>query len=46
MTEQLITAVDRRRFLTQVVPACSLACLCVGIQPELQNGADRDPDGG
>ncbi len=30
MTEQLITAVDRRRFLTQVVPACSLACLCAG----------------
>ena len=30
MTEQLITALDRRRFLVQVVPACSLACLCAG----------------
>jgi hypothetical protein len=30
MTEQLTTALDRRRFLVQVVPACSLACLCAG----------------
>jgi len=30
MTEQLIPALDRRRFLVQVVPACSLACLCTG----------------
>ena len=30
MAEQLITALDRRRFLAQVVPACSLACLCAG----------------
>ena len=30
MTEQLISALDRRRFLVQVVPACSLACLCAG----------------
>jgi hypothetical protein len=30
MSEQLITALDRRRFLVQVVPACSLACLCAG----------------
>ena len=30
MTEQLIAALDRRRFLIHVMPACSLACLCAG----------------
>jgi hypothetical protein len=30
MTDRMIAALDRRRFLTQVVPACSLACLCAG----------------
>ena len=30
MTEQLITAVDRRQLLTRVMPVCSLACLCGG----------------
>ena len=30
MTTQLVAAVDRRSFLTKVVPACSLACLCAG----------------
>jgi hypothetical protein len=30
MTEQLVNIVDRRRFLTQVMPACSLACLWAG----------------
>jgi hypothetical protein len=30
MTKQLKTALDRRRFLVQVVPACSFACLCAG----------------
>jgi hypothetical protein len=28
MTEQLITALDRRQLLTRVMPMCSLACLC------------------
>ena len=31
MTEQILTAVDRRQLLTKVVPACSLACLCAGL---------------
>jgi hypothetical protein len=42
MTEQLITALDRRRFLVQVVPACSLACLCgggIGAQEAAQEDA-------
>jgi len=42
MTEQLITALDRRRFLVQVVPACSLACLCaakVGSQEAAEPSA-------
>jgi hypothetical protein len=30
MNDQLISAVDRRRFLTRVMPACSLACLSAG----------------
>ena len=30
MSDRLITSLDRRRFLVQVVPACSLACLCAG----------------
>jgi hypothetical protein len=30
MSEDLISAVDRRRFLTQVIPACSFACLYAG----------------
>lgn len=30
MTEQLMNALDRRRFLIHVVPACSLGCLCAG----------------
>ncbi len=30
MTEQLVNVVDRRNFLTQVMPACSLACLWAG----------------
>jgi hypothetical protein len=30
MTEQLSAALDRRRFLVHVMPACSLACLCAG----------------
>ena len=30
MTEQLITALDRRQLLTRVMPACSFACLCGG----------------
>jgi len=28
MTEQLMTALDRRQLLTRVMPMCSLACLC------------------
>lgn len=28
MTDQLLTALDRRQLLTRVMPACSLACLC------------------
>jgi hypothetical protein len=39
MTEQLITALDRRRFLIQVMPACSLACLCAG-----GSGADDEAE--
>jgi hypothetical protein len=30
MSDTLISAVDRRRFLTQVMPACSFACLYAG----------------
>jgi hypothetical protein len=30
MKEQLVPALDRRCFLAQVIPACSLACLCAG----------------
>jgi hypothetical protein len=30
MTEQLVNIVDRRSFLTRVMPACSLACLWAG----------------
>ena len=30
MSESLITAVDRRSFLTRVMPACSFACLYAG----------------
>jgi hypothetical protein len=30
MSENLISAVDRRRFLTRVMPACSFACLYAG----------------
>jgi hypothetical protein len=30
MSRQRITGLDRRRFLTQVMPACSLACVCAG----------------
>lgn len=30
MTEQLVTALDRRQLLTRVMPMCSLACLCSG----------------
>jgi hypothetical protein len=30
MSEQIMTALDRRRFLLRVMPACSLACLCAG----------------
>jgi hypothetical protein len=43
MTEQLVNIVDRRRFLTQVMPACSLACLWAGAL-----GADdkSSPDAG
>jgi len=36
MTGQLVNIVDRRRFLTQVMPACSLACLWAGA-----SGADE-----
>ena len=31
MTEQNMTALDRRQLLTRVMPACSLACLCGGL---------------
>lgn len=41
MTEQLTTAVDRRRFLVQVVPACSLACLCAG-RVDAEEAAKQD----
>jgi hypothetical protein len=30
MNEQHFKALDRRHFLAQVIPACSLACLCAG----------------
>lgn len=30
MSKQVLSALDRRSFLVQVVPACSLACLCAG----------------
>ena len=31
MSEQDLSAVDRRQLITKVVPACSLACLCAGL---------------
>ena len=45
MTEQLIAALDRRRFLTQVMPACSLACLCAG-RVGGDNAAEADTPSG
>lgn len=39
MSKQLVAALDRRRFLVQVVPACSLACLCAG-----RAGSDETAD--
>ena len=46
MTEQLITALDRRRFLIQVMPACSLACLCSGRVGADQAAEPDKPSGG
>jgi hypothetical protein len=31
MTEQVLSAVDRRELITKVMPACSLACLWAGL---------------
>ena len=45
MTEQLVNIVDRRKFLTQVVPACSLACLWAGASGadgKATPGAEKD----
>jgi hypothetical protein len=45
MNEQLITGLDRRRFLVQVMPACSLACLCAG-RVGADEAAEPDTPGG
>lgn len=44
MSEQLVTDLDRRRFLTRVVPACSLACLYSGAAGA-DGAADSDASG-
>jgi hypothetical protein len=48
MTEQLVNIVDRRSFLTRVMPACSLACLWAGAlgaeekdQPGVENSENK-----
>jgi predicted ArsR family transcriptional regulator len=43
MTEHLINALDRRSFVTRVMPVCSLACLAVG-SPGARDASDRDQD--
>ena len=45
MTQQLTSAVDRRRFLVQVVPACSLACLCAGKIGAQETDKPKPPEG-
>ena len=42
MAEQLVNIVDRRRFLTEVMPACSLACLWAGASGA---GGKAEPKG-
>jgi hypothetical protein len=42
MSESLITAVDRRSFLTRVMPACSFACLYAGTLSGATSGEGKD----
>ena len=42
MSESLITAVDRRSFLTRVMPACSFACLYSGALSGMTTGEGND----
>jgi len=44
MTEQLMADFDRRRFLTQVMPACSLACLWSGGVKAASPGTTSDDE--
>jgi hypothetical protein len=44
MTEQLMADFDRRRFLTQVMPACSLACLWAGGVEAASPGATSEDE--
>jgi len=47
MTEQLVNIVDRRKFLTQVMPACSFACLWAGAlraDDQALQGGDKDDE--
>ena len=47
MTEQLMTPVDRRHLLIQVVPACGMACLFSGlaVAGEKTDPAEKDAQG-
>jgi hypothetical protein len=41
MTEQILSAVDRRHLITKLVPACSLACLWAGLATADEKGKEE-----
>lgn len=43
MTEQVLSAVDRRQLITKVVPACSLACLWAGLAKADETAKQEKP---